>query len=296
MTGTTRSDGLQFNAVFATRARGAPAPTSPPVERTHERIRPARIAFALSLIGLGLLGLIHGDFALVWQRIPIEHLPGRTFIAYLCAIVELVTGVGLLLPRFALPAAAGAMVFTLLWAVLLKLPAVLVVPTMEATWLGLGEILVIYAGAWTLYAQLARGLPPHFLTGERGVRSARIVLALALPMIGLSHFFYTAQTITFIPGWLPFHTALAWITGAGSIAASAGIAFGVWPALAARLEAVMLALITALVWLPAIAQSPGDRNAWTALVISCAITFGAWAVADAYRDVPAWRVRAVASD
>ena len=285
MTGTTRSDGLQFNAVFSTRGSGTPAPL--PVARTRVRIRPARAAFALALIGLGVLGLIYGDFALVWQRIPIEYLPGRTFIAYACALVELATGVGLLLPRFALPAAAAAMVFALLWAILLKLPAVLVVPTMEATWLGLGEILVIHAGAWTLYAQLARGLPPHFLTGDRGVRTARIFFALALPMIGLSHFFYTAQTVAFIPGWLPFHTALAWITGAGSIAASAGIAFGVMPALAARLEAVMLALITAFVWLPALAQSPGDRNAWTALVISCAITFGAWAVADAYRDVPA---------
>jgi uncharacterized membrane protein len=294
MTGTTRSDGLQFNAVFSTRGQPAQAPL--PAARTRPRIRPVRAAFALALIGLGMLGLIHGDFALVWQRIPIEYLPGRTFIAYACAVVELVTGVGLLLPRFALPAAAAAMVFTLLWAILLKLPAVLVVPTMEATWLGLGEILVIYAGAWTLYAQLARGLPPHFLTGDRGVRSARIVLALALPMIGLSHFFYTEQTVTFIPDWLPFHTALAWITGAGSIAASAGIAFGVLPALAARLEALMLALITAFVWLPALARSPGDRTAWTALVISLAITFGAWAVADAYREVPAPGPGALARD
>jgi uncharacterized membrane protein len=292
MAGSTRLDGLQFSAALSTRAAGTHAPAPVPVLRSRPRIRTARLAFALALISLGVLGLVYGDFALVWQRIPLENLPGRTFIAYACALVELVTGVGLLMPRFASPAAAVAMVFTLLWAVLLKLPAVLVVPTMEATWLGLGEILVIHAGAWTLYAQLARGLPPHFLTGDRGVRGARVVFALALPMIGLSHFFYTPQTVAFIPGWLPFHTALAWITGAGSIAAAAGIAFNVLPSLAARLEAVMLALITVFVWLPAIAHSPGDRTAWTALVISFTITFGAWLVADAYRDVPASTNRA----
>jgi len=60
----------------------------------------------------------------------------------------------------------------------------------------------------------------------------------------------------------------------------------VLPQLAARLEAAMLAIITALVWIPAIVATPTDRTAWTALVISAAIASGAWVVGDSYRSVP----------
>jgi uncharacterized membrane protein YphA (DoxX/SURF4 family) len=56
---------------------------------------PARIAFGLVLIGLGVTGLVNGGFALVWQYVP-KGLPAYTALAYLCAGVELLAGLGLL--------------------------------------------------------------------------------------------------------------------------------------------------------------------------------------------------------
>ena len=91
------------------------------------------VAFAAVMAALGVIGLIYGDVAMVWQRIPIEHLPGQRALAYAFAIVELGTGLGLLLRPFARPAAAILLVYMALWAVLLKLPAVVAVPQMEAT-------------------------------------------------------------------------------------------------------------------------------------------------------------------
>lgn len=249
------------------------------------QMRVSQQCLALTMIGLGLLGFVYGDVALVWQHLPIEHMPGARAIAYAFAAIEWIAGVGLLLRRWAKPAAALLTAFMLTWVVLLKVPAVIAVPSMEATWLGFGEIAVILAGAWALFAQAVcdrrGGWRP--ITGQRGIRAARVLFALSLPMIGLAHFFYSEQTVALVPAWLPYHLGWAYLTGAASIAACLAVLLGVLPRLAALLEAAMLWIITVLVWVPAIVAAPTDRTAWTALVISAAIACGAWVVADSYR-------------
>ncbi|WP_343822007.1 DoxX family membrane protein [Dyella marensis] len=263
-------------------------------------MRPAHIAFAIVMAALGILGLIYGDVALVWQRIPIENMPGQHLLAYAFALIELLAGIGLLIRSFAKPAAAVLFVYMALWAVLLKLPAVIAVPQMEATWLGFGEIAVILAGAWVIYARLANN--KAFLAGPKGLRNARLLFALSLPMIGLSHFFYSQQTVEFVPAWLPSPLSWAYITGAGSIAACLGVLFGIFPRLAATLEAAMLAVITLLVWGPKLFAMPLDRTALTAFVISAAIACGAWLIAESYKGqpwlalgAPAWKTPSAAS-
>ena len=250
----------------------------------------SRVAFALAFAGLGIVGLLVGDFALVWQRIPIEHLPGRTFFAYAAAAVELLCGVGLLLASTSRLASRVLVVFLLLWVVLLKLPAVVLVPQMEATWLGFGEIAVMLAGAWVLLAGNAGEWEQRhlrFAIGDSGIRCARFLLLISLPMIGLSHFVYSKETAGYVPAWMPFPLGWAYLTGAGSLAACAGILFAFWPRLAATLEAAMLGIITLLVWGPGLFALPPDRTHWTAFLISSAIACGAWVVADSYRGV-AW--------
>jgi uncharacterized membrane protein len=240
-----------------------------------------RVLLALAMIALGVRGLVFGDFAGVWQRIPIEHLPAQAFFIYATALIELVTGIGILIARTAKTAAAVMTIFALLWMVLLKFPAILAVPGMEAVWLGAGEIAVILAGAWTVFATL--GNPDaRFASGRIGIRKARLLLVLALPAIGLSHFVYLAQTVQFIPAWLPWHDGWAWLVGAGNIAAALGILFAVWPRLAVTLEAAMLWVITLLVWLPGVIAAPSNGS-WTPFLMSAAIAAGVSAVADSYR-------------
>lgn len=247
-----------------------------------------RIALAVVLIGLGLRGLWTGDFASVWQRIPIEHLPGRAAYAYATAAVELAVGLALLWRRAAAAASWVLLAFTTLWAVLLKLPAVIAVPTMEATWLGLGEITVIVAAAWMLVltraqagADAAATRPPS----KPGVIAARTLYAFSLPTIGLAHFIYLAETVAFVPEWMPYPAFWAYLTGAGSMAACVAILLGVLPRLAASLEAAMQVIITLLVWLPGALAAPGDASL-TPLLMSAAIACGCWVVADSYRGLP----------
>lgn len=253
------------------------------------RLGPGHLLFAAVMVALGIRGLIVGDFASVWQRIPIAHLPARQPIAYACAVVELSIGLGLLWRRTLRWASAVAVVFLLLWAVLLKLPAVLAVPRMEATWLGLGEIVVILSGGWILFAIHAAERPAGRLAwavGARGIGWARLLFVLALPTIGLAHFVYADATAGFIPAWLPWKYGWVYLTGAGSLAASLGLLFAVLPRLAAVLEAAMLSVITVLVWLPGAIAAPGDASL-TPFLMSTAIACGAWVVADSYRGL-AW--------
>ncbi len=242
-------------------------------------IRPARALLAAALIILGILGFIYGDFAPIWQRIPIENLPSRVPLSYLTALIELFCGIGLLLKPTLKFACLVLLPFLILWTVLLRLPAVIAVPSMEATWLGAAEIAVITAGGWCLYAAHTGGP----LTGERGVRIARWMLILSLPAIGLAHFFYADQTAGFVPAWIGVPYFWTYLTGAGSLAACLGLAFNVFPRLAATLEAAMLGAITLGVWGAGPFLHPTDRMAWTGLTISSAIAIGAWLVADTYR-------------
>lgn len=115
-------------------------------------IRPSRALFAATMIGLGVTGLVNGDFALGWQRIPFHHLPGRTFIAYACAVIELTTGIGLLLKPTLTLSCRVLFPYLVLWVVLLEVPVVALAPQMIGNWGSVGEISIMAAGAWCLFA------------------------------------------------------------------------------------------------------------------------------------------------
>jgi uncharacterized membrane protein len=240
-----------------------------------------RMFFALGLIGLGVLSLVYGDFALQWQPVP-AWVPARQYLAYASGAVMIVGGAGLLSRRTARLSSAVLLVYFLLWLLLLKLPHVVIAPLLEFNWLGFGEIAVIVAAGLVLFAT-ERGQPESstlkFATGESGMRSARFLFALALIPIGLSHFVYAPQTIGFVPAWLPFRAGWAYLGGAGHIAAGLGVLFGVFPRLAALLEAGMIGVFTALVWVPLVVKTPTSQLNWTGLLISWMIGAAAWVVA-----------------
>lgn len=252
-------------------------------------LSPARVCFALVMIGLGIVGLIAGDFAEVWQHMPIKDLPGQKVLAYLCAALELMAGIGLLLAPVLTLTSRVLFFYMTLWVVLLKLPAVILVPYIEGTWSAFGEIAIIMAGAWALYARHAGPWDKaklNWAVGTRGVRNARLLLSLSIPLCGLAHLVYSDLTAPFIPGWIPFHMFWVILTGSAGILAGFGILFGVYARLAAVLEAAMLGSITLLVWGPAVISTPLGRDQWTGFLISSGIAVGAWLVADTYRGAP----------
>src|SRR5882757_7326512 len=150
--------------------------------------------FAATMIVLGVMGLIAGDFTPIWQPVS-KGLPGREALAYLCAVISLACGLGLFWRRAA--AARVLFVCLLLWMLVCKGRFIILAPTVEGSYQSCGENAVIVAAAWVLYAWFAADWDREhvaFAAGDKGVRIARVLYGLALIAFGLSHFFYVELT------------------------------------------------------------------------------------------------------
>lgn len=130
-----------------------------------------------------------------------------------------------------------------------------------------------------MLARVPEGSILSFVTGEKGIRMARILFAISLIPIGLSHMVYVKDTAQLVPAWLPSRLGWAYVTGVGQMACGVGVLFSIFPRTAAATEAGMLSIFTLLVWVPAIVGAPKARLSWTAFFISWAITAAAWVVA-----------------
>lgn len=251
--------------------------------------QPALSLFAIGLIGMGALALVYGDFAMVWQPVA-QWFPGRTALAYASGVLMVTCGLGMFFEATTAWALRIVLPYLVIWQ-MLKIPALVVAPKIEGVYLGFGELAVLLAGGWTLFARLGDLDETRFAWagGEPAVRVARYYFAVWIIPIGVSHMLYLKPTLDLIPPWLPGKLFWAYLTGLGQIASGLGVLFGVLPRLAAWAEAAQISLYALLIWLPAILL--GNRNlgpsfanadrrlSFTAFFITWIIAAGAWAVA-----------------
>src|SRR5216684_1772845 len=131
--------------------------------------------FAATMVALGILGLIQGDFTPTWTGVP-KSVPAREVLAYLCALISLVSGIGLLWQRSAVVASRLLLSCFWVWLLLFRVPLIVRTPTATVAWWALGDTAVMAAASWVLYVWFAGDGDRQRLglaTGNKGLGIAR---------------------------------------------------------------------------------------------------------------------------
>lgn len=235
-----------------------------------------QLIFSLTLISLGVMGLIKGSFDATWPALP-KFVPAPGALAYVSNCVYLLCGAGLLWRASRDAASRVLLTYLLAWLALVSLPQVFLLhPTLLAAW-GFGKTAVIVAAAWVLADRFAS------ISGYRGVRIARILYGLALIPFGLAHFVYLEQTTVLIPHWLPFPAALAYFTGAVFVLAGIAIVIGFHARIAAMLSTLEFAVFLFVVWVPRVVAGSVSAFQWGEFLVTWALAAAAWVVTESYR-------------
>jgi uncharacterized membrane protein len=222
--------------------------------------------FALGTLVLGLVGIWFHDFALQWQAVP-AGMPMRTTLAYVSGALLAIGGGAILAQKYE---RAGALLLALFygsWVVAFHLPNAIASFKHIGAWNAPAEITYLTMGAVALLSvhagQMRRTL----------ARLARWLAGLSALVFGFAHFNYIDFTATFVPAWIPPSQVFwAWATGAGHVAAGAGLLTGIQARLAATLHAVMMGSFVLFVHVPRVFGSPDKHEEWIMLAISTALT------------------------
>jgi uncharacterized membrane protein YphA (DoxX/SURF4 family) len=232
--------------------------------------------YGLGAVALGLVGLVWGDFASVWQPVQ-AGVPHREALAYITAACLLSAGVAIQWRRSAPP---GLLLLAILYFIfaLLWLPRVVGYPQIFATWGGFLEEMALVAAAAVAYASL---LPRDSARAVRTAQVGRLTFGVCALAFGLNHFFAIPETAAMVPEWIPPGQRFwAVATGVAHLLAGVAILSGVMDVLGSRLLTVMLATFGALVWAPALFARPREHMVWAGNAINLALIGAAWVVAD----------------
>jgi uncharacterized membrane protein YphA (DoxX/SURF4 family) len=232
--------------------------------------------YGAAAIALGLIGLVWGDFASVWQPVPPEF-PARRILACVVASLFLASGIALQWRR---TARASLPVLALLhfFPALFWLRRVIVLPHIIGTWLGFAEQFALVVAAIVAFASLS---PRPGAWRAEILRAGRILFGACAVIFGLAHFLSLPETIRMVPGWLPPGQQFwALATGVFHLLAGLAIVTGIQAVLASRLLTAMILGFGALVWAPTLIAAPGSHLAWCGNAINLAVAGAAWIVAD----------------
>jgi uncharacterized membrane protein len=242
-----------------------------------------RAIFAVTMIGLGIIGVVRRDFVPLWN--PAPHVPAGGLLVFLVSLISLAAGVGLLIQRMAGAAARLLVATFFLWLLLFRLPNFFLLPVFAACW-SVFPLTVMLAAALVLYASFTSEWDRDhfgFAVGSNGLRIARALYGLSLIFFGSAHFIDVKDTVSLIPNWLPGHLFWAYFTGCAFIAAGIAALTSVCARLAVTLSVLQITLFLVLVWLPIVATGPRNPFQWSETILNVALSAGGWVVADSYR-------------
>jgi uncharacterized membrane protein YphA (DoxX/SURF4 family) len=237
--------------------------------------------FAITVLGLGIVGVVYSDFVPIWTPRP-PTLPAHRLLLYVGPAISLVTGIGLLVRQTAAVATRVLLATLFLWLLLFRLPNFFRAPPFDACW-SVFPLIAFLAGAWVLYVWFATAWDRKylgFISGNSGLHTARVLYGLSLVFFGAAHFIDVKDTLSLIPAWIPAHLFWTYFTGGTFIAAGIAVVIGLFARLAAVLSTLQIGLFLVLVWLPILAAGSKIAFQWSEAIVNVAILAAAWAVSD----------------
>lgn len=147
-------------------------------------------------IAIGLVGLVGGDFAYVWQ--PIQSLGD---VPHRVALTYVVTACGLAVQwRRTTPVGIAILSALHLISALLWLPRVVGFPNIYGTWAGFLQQFSMVASGMVAYQSLASR---RALWTDRISQIGRFLYGICVISYGVAHFTAISQTARMVPEWIP---------------------------------------------------------------------------------------------
>jgi uncharacterized membrane protein len=238
--------------------------------------------FGLGVIALGLVCLAWGDFDF-GQPVP-KDFPMRAVLSHVAAVFMLAAGAAVELRQTVKwGAAALAVYFGLIVAVLMNVPVVVANYSEYGSYSGVAAQIAVAAGALIIYAGSVNDSPAAARLTHLGQR----VFGVCAVLFGGAHFFYLDITVSWVPKWIPPSQEFwAYATGIFHIAGGVALLTGIQARLAAILLTIMYASFTPLVHVPMLMANSSNRFYWSENALNIILTGVAWVVADSLAKRP----------
>jgi len=256
-----------------------------------------RILFAIGIASFGLQYLLHGRYLGGLPPIP-PWAPGGSIGAYLVGVFLIVAAVSIAAQWNARLFAALLGTLFLVCVVVLHLQHFSDVihkgndRTRALEPLALAAAAFVLAGTYSINPakssvwNSALELASKLARMELSIKLSRFVFAFTMIIFGWQHFEYAAYLATLVPAWLPAHLLWIYFTGAGFIAAAAGIALKILGRLAATLLGLMFFLWVVILHAPRVYASLHNADEWSSLFVALAMAGASFLVASTLPNKP----------
>ncbi|WP_446741947.1 hypothetical protein [Silvibacterium acidisoli] len=223
------------------------------------------MVFAVTMIGMGLVGIVNSDLMPVWNPVFGTGSAHKLLVEFGIG-VSLVSGTGLLFSRSAAGAARLLLATLSVWVLLFRLPNFIRTSPFEACWT-VFPLLVMISGSMVIYVWVAVEWDHEhvrWISTTNGLHVARALYGLALIFFGIAHLIDVPDTVSLVPRWLPSPLFLAYCNDFTFIAAGVAVLlFKRWAQLAAALSAIQIGSFLLLVWIPIVMRGSRVRFQWS---------------------------------
>ncbi len=232
----------------------------------------ARIIFAASLAGLGVVHAVFGEA--VTRMFPTwpAALPGRPWWAHGAGVLLIIFGSMTLLRKRARMAAALIGIVILLSVACLHLPRSIQSGNFGDEWLNVLKWLAMASGAFLVSADFPETSGGSFIDGLTKFFAAGAKWFLGAFMIGAAilHIRYAQFVALFIPEWIPWRIFWTKFTAVTLTAGGIGLVIPATARLAAFLTSLMIFLWFLLVHIPHTIADPLHNPGWCEMFESLA--------------------------